>query len=83
MPAADLATTPSTRPQHARRRRVRPVPDRVAVRAGQPGAQPLAGLLLVAFVPAWYLLMAVLTGHQPLTSGCSRPATCWPWMAGT
>jgi hypothetical protein len=27
----------------------------------------LAGLLLVAFVPAWYLLMLAIVGHQPLT----------------
>ena len=27
----------------------------------------LAGLLLVAFVPAWYLLMQAIAGHQPLT----------------
>ncbi len=27
----------------------------------------LAGVLLVAFVPVWYLLMLALVGHQPLT----------------
>ncbi|HZC41341.1 MAG TPA: hypothetical protein VE343_11755 [Streptosporangiaceae bacterium] len=27
----------------------------------------LAGLLLVAFVPVWYLLMLVIAGHQPLS----------------
>jgi len=27
----------------------------------------LAGLLLVVFVPAWYLMMAALVGHQPLS----------------
>ena len=27
----------------------------------------LAGLLLVAFVPAWYLLMLAIAGHKPLT----------------
>jgi ABC-2 type transport system permease protein len=27
----------------------------------------LAALLLIAFVPAWYLLMLGIVGHQPLT----------------
>ncbi len=27
----------------------------------------LAGMLLVAFVPVWYLLMLAMVGHQPLT----------------
>jgi ABC-2 type transport system permease protein len=67
MPATDLATTPST-PEAAR-----PAPAfaqfptawRFALR--NQTRNRLAGLLLVAFVPAWYLLMAALTGHQPLT----------------
>jgi ABC-2 type transport system permease protein len=27
----------------------------------------LAGLLLIAFIPAWYLLMLAIAGHKPLT----------------
>jgi hypothetical protein len=34
----------------------------------------LAALLLVAFVPIWYLLMQNLVGHQTLTFTCSPPA---------
>jgi ABC-2 type transport system permease protein len=67
MPTADLATTPGTPP---------------AARGGAAFAQfgtawrfslrnqsrnRLAWLLLAVFVPAWYLLMAALTGHKPLS----------------
>jgi ABC-2 type transport system permease protein len=65
MPTADLATTASA-----------PVARRAVF--GQFGTawrfalrnqarNRLAGLLLIVFVPAWYLLMAALTGHKPLS----------------
>ena len=65
MPAADLAATPAAPA-------ARPAPTfgqfgtawRFALR--NQTRNRLAGLLLVGFVPAWYLLLAAITGHQPL-----------------
>jgi hypothetical protein len=62
MPAAELATAPAARPAPAFAQF--PTAWRFALR--NQTRNRLAGLLLVAFVPAWYLLMAALTGHQIL-----------------
>ena len=62
MPAADLATAPAARPAPAFAQF--PTAWRFALR--NQTRNRLAGLLLVVFVPAWYLLMAALTGHQIL-----------------
>ncbi len=67
MPPADLTTTPASPPA------ARPAPAfaqfptawRFALR--NQTRNRLAGLLLVVFVPVWYLLMAAITGHQPLS----------------
>ena len=63
MPAADLAATPTVRREHAFAQF--PTAWRFALR--NQARNRLAGLLLVAFVPAWYLLMQAIAGHQPLT----------------
>jgi hypothetical protein len=63
---ADLATTPHTppAPRPAAAFAQFPTAWRFALR--NQARNRLAGLLLVVFVPAWYLLMAALTGHQTL-----------------
>lgn len=63
MTAADLATPPAGRPAQAFAQF--PTAWRFALR--NQTRNRLAGLLLVLFVPAWYLLMAALAGHQPLS----------------
>jgi hypothetical protein len=63
VPAADLATPPAARPAPAFAQF--PTAWRFALR--NQTRNRLAGLLLVLFVPAWYLLMAALAGHQPLS----------------
>ena len=63
MPAADLTTPPAARPAPAFAQF--PTAWRFALR--NQTRNRLAGLLLVLFVPAWYLLMAALAGHQPLS----------------
>jgi ABC-2 type transport system permease protein len=61
MPPADLATTPpAAHPAFAQFSTA----WRFALR--NQTRNRLAGLLLVAFVPTWYLLMAAITTHQPL-----------------
>ena len=66
MPRADLAATPAAAPA------ARPTPAFAQFPAARRFAlrnqarNRLAGLLLVGFVPAWYLLLAAITGHQPL-----------------
>jgi ABC-2 type transport system permease protein len=62
MPIADLAATPA-RPAPAFAQF--PTAWRFALR--NQTRNRLAGLLLVVFVPVWYLLMAALAGHQPLS----------------
>ena len=67
MPAADLAsgaTAPAV-PTAAPAFRQFPVAWRFSLR--NQSRNRLAWLLLVAFVPAWYLLMLAITGHTPLT----------------
>ena len=67
MPAADLApgaTAPATSAAAAAFRQF-PVAWRFALR--NQSRNRLAWLLLVAFVPAWYLLMLAITGHTTLT----------------
>jgi ABC-2 type transport system permease protein len=63
MPAADLAATPAARPACAFAQFLTAL--RFALR--NQARNRLAGLLLVLFVPVWYLLMAALAGHQPLS----------------
>jgi ABC-2 type transport system permease protein len=63
MPAADLAAAPDARP--ARAFAQFPTAWRFALR--NQTRNRLAGLLLVLFVPVWYLLMAALAGHQALS----------------
>ena len=67
MPAADLASGPAVTAGTATSPAFRqfPVAWRFALR--NQCRNRLAGLLLVAFVPAWYLLMAAIVGHTPLT----------------
>jgi ABC-2 type transport system permease protein len=63
MPTADLATTPpAARPAPAFAQF--PTAWRFALR--NQARNRLAGLLLLLFVPTWYLLMAAITTHQPL-----------------
>lgn len=66
MPTADLAAGPATAPvtTHAAFRQF-PTAWRFAVR--NQTRNRLAFLLLVGFVPAWYLLLEAMTGHKPLT----------------
>ncbi|HEU5385282.1 MAG TPA: ABC transporter permease [Streptosporangiaceae bacterium] len=67
MPAADLAsgaTAPAASAAASAFRQF-PVAWRFALR--NQSRNRLAWLLLVAFVPAWYLLMLAITGHTPLT----------------
>jgi hypothetical protein len=67
MPAADLAPAaagPAAIPAAPAFRQF-PAAWRFALR--NQSRNRLAWLLPVAFVPAWYLLMAALTGHTPLT----------------
>jgi hypothetical protein len=67
MPAADLApgaTAPAASPAAPAFRQF-PVAWRFALR--NQSRNRLAWLLLVAFVPAWYLLMLAITGHTTLT----------------
>ena len=63
MATADLAATPATRPERAFGQF--PTAWRFALR--NQTRNRLAGLLLVVFVPVWYLLMAALAGHQTLS----------------
>jgi hypothetical protein len=62
MPAADLAPGPAA---SAAAFRQFPVAWRFSLR--NQSRNRLAWLLLVAFVPAWYLLMAAIVGHERLT----------------
>jgi ABC-2 type transport system permease protein len=66
MPAADLATTPGTPPAARRPSAFAQFPTAWRFALRNQSRNRLAGMLLVAFVPAWYLLMAAITGHQPL-----------------
>jgi ABC-2 type transport system permease protein len=63
MPIADLAATPTTRGEQAFAQF--PTAWRFALR--NQTRNRLVGLLLVLFVPVWYLLMAALAGHQALS----------------
>ncbi|HEX5296696.1 MAG TPA: hypothetical protein VFW50_06895 [Streptosporangiaceae bacterium] len=67
MPAADLLPAAAAPAASAAAPAFRqfPVAWRFALR--NQSRNRLAWLLLVAFVPAWYLLMAAITGHTPLT----------------
>ena len=67
MPAADLAPAAAapTVPPAAPAFRQFPVAWRFALR--NQSRNRLAWLLLVGFVPAWYLLMLAITGHTTLT----------------
>ena len=64
MPAADLAAAPDRR---ARRPAFAQFPTAWRFALRNQTRNRLAGLLLVLFVPAWYLLMAALAGHQTLS----------------
>ena len=64
MAATELSQRPPAPPQPAAYRQF-PTAWRFAVR--NQARNRLAGLLLVAFVPAWYLLMLAIAGHKPLT----------------
>ncbi len=63
MPAADLAPSPAAPGAPAFRQF--PVAWRFALR--NQSRNRLAWLLLIAFVPVWYELMAGIAGHTPLT----------------
>ncbi|HEX5296463.1 MAG TPA: hypothetical protein VFW50_05705 [Streptosporangiaceae bacterium] len=67
MPAADLAPGPaaSAASPAAPAFRQFPVAWRFSLR--NQSRNQLAWLLLVGFVPAWYLLMLAIVGHEPLT----------------
>ena len=67
MRTADLAAAPATPPAARPDRAFAqfPIAWRFALR--NQTRNRLAGLLLVLFVPVWYLLMAALAGHQPLS----------------
>jgi hypothetical protein len=64
MSATDLTQRPPTAPRPAAYRQF-PTAWRFALR--NQARNRLAGLLLVAFVPIWYLLMLAIAGHTPLT----------------
>lgn len=66
MRAADLVGTPATPPAARRAPAFAQFPTAWRFALRNQARNRLAGLLLVAFVPAWYLLMAALAGHQPL-----------------
>jgi len=63
MPTADLAATPTARKKQA----VGQFPTAWRFALRNQTRNRLAGLLLVVFVPVWYLLMAALAGHQTLS----------------
>jgi ABC-2 type transport system permease protein len=66
MPAADLAPRPAAAaPYGGPAFRQFPVAWRFALR--NQARNRLAWLLLVAFVPVWYELLAAIAGHTPLT----------------
>src|SRR5690348_3358163 len=65
MPAADLASSTAAASAASPAFRQFPVAWRFTLR--NQSRNRLAWLLLVAFVPAWYLLMLAITGHTPLT----------------
>ncbi len=67
MPAADLAAAPATPPGARRVPTFAQFPTAWRFALRNQARNRLAGLLLVLFVPAWYLLMAALAGHQPLS----------------
>src|SRR5215469_6995152 len=62
--ATDLTQRPPAPPRPAAYRQF-PTAWRFALR--NQSRNRLAGLLLVAFVPAWYLLMLAIVGHKPLS----------------
>jgi hypothetical protein len=64
MSVTDLTQRPPAAPRPAAFRQF-PTAWRFALR--NQSRNRLAGLLLVAFVPTWYLLMLAITGHKPLT----------------
>ena len=64
MAATDLTQRPSAPPLAAAFRQF-PTAWRFALR--NQSRNRLAGSLLVAFVPLWYLLMLAIAGHKPLT----------------
>jgi ABC-2 type transport system permease protein len=64
MAVTDLTRRPPATTQRAAYRQF-PTAWRFALR--NQARNRLAGLLLVAFVPAWYLLMLAIAGHKPLT----------------
>jgi ABC-2 type transport system permease protein len=64
MAVTDLTRRPPAAPQPAAYRQF-PTAWRFALR--NQARNRLAWLLLVAFVPTWYLLMLAIAGHKPLT----------------
>jgi hypothetical protein len=64
MAATDLTQRPPTEPRTTAFRQF-PTAWRFALR--NQARNRFAGLLLVAFVPTWYLLMLAITGHSTLT----------------
>jgi ABC-2 type transport system permease protein len=66
MPTADLAATPSA-PAAAPGAAFGQFGTAWRFALRNQTRNRLAGLLLIVFVPAWYLLMAALTGHKPLS----------------
>ena len=67
MPTADLAATPATPPASRSAPAFAQFPTAWRFALRNQTRNRLAGLLLVVFVPVWYLLMAALAGHQPLS----------------
>lgn len=65
MPAADV-TSAGTPPSARRPAGFAPFPVACRFALRNQTRNRLAGVLLTVFVPAWYLLMAALTGHAPL-----------------
>ena len=67
MPTADLAAAPATPPDARPARAFAQFPTAWRFALRNQTRNRLAGLLLVVFVPVWYLLMAALAGHQSLS----------------
>jgi ABC-2 type transport system permease protein len=67
MPAADLASAAAAPAASAAAPKFRQFPVALRFALRNQSRNRLAWLLLVVFVPAWYLLMQAITGHTTLT----------------
>lgn len=67
MPTGDLAAAPAGPPAARPARAFAQFPTAWRFALRNQARNRLAGLLLALFVPAWYLLMAALAGHQTLS----------------